>query len=417
MQVRKNAANLTDDEWARFMNAVVTLKHTFPGGSNVSVYDQFVAIHQAVTRLRWAGGGANLPDGGHAGPGFLPWHREYLKRFEQALQSVDAEVTIPFWNWGLGGDLETLPLFQDDRIGPMGSGPGLTVGSGYLAEAANAFNPIGWTIHPNLRQFGQAALSRGSVLDTSPGVGANPGWPTAVEVNGLIGATGFANFRPALEWPPHGIVHIRVGRDMSRMTSPNDPIFWLHHAQVDRIWALWQRTNPGTANYNPLATGGQGHRLDDWMWPWDGGAAETRIAALVGMIPRFPITDRVRPRDVINHRDLGYCYEGEDDCPCRKVIRPVPTRLFVETRPTAVRLEEPTTLRVGEEVSPTTLRIGEERPPTTAPLGEEILPTTLAVGEEDPTTFAVGEEGPLPTSPTTDDPLPIPVPRGPFGDF
>ena len=42
---------------------------------------------------------------------------------------------------------------------------------------------------------------------------------------------------------------------MAQMTSPNDPIFFLHHCQVDRIWAQWQQEHPGNANYNLGAWG------------------------------------------------------------------------------------------------------------------------------------------------------------------
>ena len=115
MNVRKNAASLSAQEWERLLNAIITLKHTFAPGSTVSVYDQFVAIHLGVTGLT----DAQTVDGAHGGPAFLPWHREYLKRMEQALQSVDPRVSIPYWNWGLGGDAETLSLFQDARMGPM----------------------------------------------------------------------------------------------------------------------------------------------------------------------------------------------------------------------------------------------------------------------------------------------------------
>ena len=38
------------------------------------------------------------------------------------MQSIDPQVTLPYWNWGLGELSETTALFQDDRIGPMGSG-------------------------------------------------------------------------------------------------------------------------------------------------------------------------------------------------------------------------------------------------------------------------------------------------------
>ncbi|NIW60101.1 MAG: tyrosinase family protein, partial [Nitrospinaceae bacterium] len=40
----------------RYLNAVVTLKHTFPAGSSYSIYDQFVAIHMGVFSLRFGSG-------------------------------------------------------------------------------------------------------------------------------------------------------------------------------------------------------------------------------------------------------------------------------------------------------------------------------------------------------------------------
>lgn len=38
----------------------------------------------------------------------------------------------------------------------------------------------------------------------------------------------------------HGRVHLWIGGSMSASSSPNDPLFWLHHANLDRIWAEWQ---------------------------------------------------------------------------------------------------------------------------------------------------------------------------------
>ncbi|MGI9331914.1 MAG: tyrosinase family protein [Gammaproteobacteria bacterium] len=306
MDIRKNAAALTAEEWQRLINAFVTLKHTFPAGSNVSIYDQFVAIHQGVTQLT----GAQTVDGGHGGPAFLPWHREYLKRFEQALQSVDPRVTVPYWNWGLGPESDTSSLFRDDRMGPMGSGgaSGFEIASGFLALTPNSVNPLGWSVHPSLRAFGQA-LQRNRVLDTASNQPAP--WPTAQAIDDLLGLSSFHDFRPGFEFPPHGIVHIRVGRDMARMTSPNDPIFWLHHAQVDRIWSQWQASHPGPSNYNPRGAGGQGHRLDDPMWPWDAGASQSIATNIGPLLPRFPITDVARPVDVLDHHSLGYLYDDE----------------------------------------------------------------------------------------------------------
>ena len=44
-----------------------------------------------------------------------------------------------------------------------------------------------------------------------------------------------------LELRLHDPIHLWVGPDMSELhTSPRDPIFWVHHANVDRLWANWE---------------------------------------------------------------------------------------------------------------------------------------------------------------------------------
>ena len=385
MYVRKNAATLTDQEWGKFMKAVVTLKHSKPGGSNVSIYDQFVAVHRAVTGLT----GAQTGDGAHGRPGFLSWHREYIRRYEVALQQIDPEVTLPYWNWGLGSISETTALFQDDRIGKMGSGgaSNFEIETGYLTHNPNTFNPMGWQIHPEpaMRPFG-AALQRNPTLDM-----ASP-FPTATAVNNILSSPNFGVFRPALEWPPHGIVHVRVGRDMMTMTSPNDPIFFLHHCQVDRIWAKWQVDHPGTANFNPLNTGGVGHRVNDPMWPWDGGVSSTTWTSIAGLLPTYPQTDVVRAADIIDHHKLGYCYDDEPGCPCNLDDGTVEPFTFLENIP-----------KFPQENIPTTLAIGEE----------DIK--TMVFGEEGPFTWV--ENGPFTARENANERFRLPAARQPFGNF
>jgi len=50
-------------------------------------------------------------------------------------------------------------------------------------------------------------------------------------------------FRNRLEgWLPFGMhnqVHVWIGGDMGPATSPNDPVFYLNHCNVDRIWEAW----------------------------------------------------------------------------------------------------------------------------------------------------------------------------------
>jgi tyrosinase len=66
----------------------------------------------------------------------------------------------------------------------------------------------------------------------------------------------------------HNDVHVWVGGDMQLSSSPNDPTFFLHHCQVDRIWAAWQAQHP-TAAYAPDMTAPDSlafHRIDDALY-------------------------------------------------------------------------------------------------------------------------------------------------------
>ena len=67
----------------------------------------------------------------------------------------------------------------------------------------------------------------------------------------------------------HNVVHVWVGGSMGPGTSPNDPVFFLHHCNIDRLWSDWQAAYPETL-YAPQTGGPAGHNLADVMHPWDG---------------------------------------------------------------------------------------------------------------------------------------------------
>lgn len=74
----------------------------------------------------------------------------------------------------------------------------------------------------------------------------------------------------ALEGGPHGAIHMSLGGEMNPSTSPNEPLFFLHHAQIDRLWWLWQQKDLSTrvAEYSGEAahfgeTGDREVSLDD----------------------------------------------------------------------------------------------------------------------------------------------------------
>ena len=95
-----------------------------------------------------------------------------------------------------------------------------------------------------------------------------------------------SSFRLELEAPLHNTVHRWVGGDMMTDMSPNDPVFFLHHANIDRIWFNWQRRwgfdryAPGDGESDDLNM----HRFSD------------NLHAHFGI--------QVRPRDILSPHEL-----------------------------------------------------------------------------------------------------------------
>ncbi len=163
---------------------------------------------------------------------FLPWHRSFLRNFEILLQAVSGnrELAIPYWDWtqdasqpkGRGR------IWNADRMGGSGS----PVPDGPFSPQA------GWRTMSPAGRFPMGELVRdlgfrGRTVTTTP------------DVLRLYNLSSYDLFRKALEAGPHGNMHVWVGGQMAEVTdSVNDPIFWMHHANIDRIWAQWQEFYP-----------------------------------------------------------------------------------------------------------------------------------------------------------------------------
>ena len=105
-------------------------------------------------------------------------------------------------------------------------------------------------------------------------IGAFTTLPDAGDVAAAMGNATFNAFGAALEGI-HNSGHVWVGGTMmSIVTAPADPIFWMHHAEIDRLWAEWQQANPGE---HPSLPGPAGT-----MDPWSENEAATRDIAALG---------------------------------------------------------------------------------------------------------------------------------------
>jgi hypothetical protein len=259
MKCRKNFKRLTSDERARFATAVVKLKNQslhdsilMPG--MMSRYDDYPMVHMnaMMSGNAWA----------HGNSSFLPWHRELLFRFEKDLQAIDPSLTIPYWDWTreqTAGDAG-FP-FRHDCIGVDGTdaqSDRVMRESGAPSPYPYPFDPDAWVIlmkdssgDPDylVRAFGERAdapdLPENDVVVT--GVGST--------FRQAIGAASYGTLRSRSE-DQHNLVHRWVGGNMLDMSSPNDPVFFMHHAQIDRMWSLWQYKHPGSGTPKYVADAG-----------------------------------------------------------------------------------------------------------------------------------------------------------------
>jgi tyrosinase len=92
----------------------------------------------------------------------------------------------------------------------------------------------------------------------------------ASNVPSVMAATTFGSFAPPMNGV-HGAVHIWVGGTMSDpSTAAADPIFWMHHANLDRLWWQWYNSPQGN-HQNPPLVG-----MDAVMDPWAYTELDTR---------------------------------------------------------------------------------------------------------------------------------------------
>ena len=355
--IRKSVTQLTRAEKSAFVNAVNTLQSNYPEGSQLSLYEQFVVQHILTMGFRQSLGATGPARGNpaHSYPAFLPWHRQFLLDFEQALQTVDASVTVPYWDWSDPDALRV--MLQKDFLGTSGQGTIVNVPDhgrfegGEVKTGPFATWQLNETLHfdamtfeslgPHLLRFSILppfdsyplpqsaidslfktdnyevfnALIEGALVPNKNSTGYVPGWARHAFAHSIIGGS-------QVDWTDwtQGIAHQTdiLGTMDSIPCSPYDPIFWLHHANVDRLWAKWQDQGHSGDSFYPASERPFGHNLSDPMWPWDSGASSPgnygpENANLTDLFIPPAASKIIRARDVLDFRQLGYTYAGLAD--------------------------------------------------------------------------------------------------------
>ena len=225
MQVRVQVGSMTSDQLASFRQAVTASM----GISDDRGYSAWAGIH-----------GLPLPIScQHGNPLFLPWHRAYLYLFEKSLQDQVAGVTLPWWDWtSATSHTQGVPDSYTDTStdNPLQS-----------ATVAISASDI-----EQLRTEQPGAVSDGDnpVIVRDPDV--PDALPQAATIDSILEAPTFEDFTGRLE-NVHDAVHVWVGGSMSIIDiAAFDPVFWAHHAMIDRLWYLWQMRQPNVSVPAPL---------------------------------------------------------------------------------------------------------------------------------------------------------------------
>ncbi|KDN35280.1 hypothetical protein RSAG8_11715, partial [Rhizoctonia solani AG-8 WAC10335] len=203
---------------------------------------------------------------------FLPWHRVYLHEWTNIIRKeCGYQGVVPYWAWEKGERRQPLaaPLFNepqpdsDDFLGsPLWDTDPESGLGGFSDDASDDYTlhtgaldiEVAYPVPHKLRRhyipfpFGGAA-NRSAASTFTP-----------AEVQVLLGQSNYTSFQGYLEnfASMHGAIHLMMGGDMGTVCpagsagtancpaqrtatfSANEPVFHLHHGNVDRLWWLWQ---------------------------------------------------------------------------------------------------------------------------------------------------------------------------------
>ncbi|KAK4168449.1 hypothetical protein QBC43DRAFT_360360 [Cladorrhinum sp. PSN259] len=215
---RKAWHTLTSDEKTSYLNAELCLMST-PGTLGLrggrTKYDEFQSVHVYQAGIA------------HFVGQFLPFHRLYVHAHEHALRThCNYTGAQPYWDETVdAGAFSTSQTLKD--FGGDGSGDNECISSASIF--GTYLNPIGpgyrlrdHCIQRKVSNFASTAAAK----DT---------------VDGCLAKKTYLDLWNCVESGPHGAGHGGVGSGMTNpVSSPGDPIFYLHHTWLDKLWAVWQ---------------------------------------------------------------------------------------------------------------------------------------------------------------------------------
>ncbi|KAF2761943.1 monooxygenase [Pseudovirgaria hyperparasitica] len=288
-QLRREWRDLSRADRKSYVAAVLCMKKKPSSiGLSTSLYDDFPWVHNKLTNEI------------HFVASFLPWHRYFISIYEQALKGCGYSGVATYWDWTRDvASMPSSPVFSPingfggngspDKAMQLDGNTQRCVADGPLKDLQLPYFGDNAEPHCLLRTFNAGGEDAGDML--------SPNYtPDAVEQ--VMQSQDYDSFRIALESGPHGAIHAALGGDMSPATAPNDPLFFLHHAQVDRLWWLWQQESPlvRTREYAGIRTQDQ---LDGVIPP---GAQVTDLLHMAGL------ASDIKVEELLTTQNRRLCY-------------------------------------------------------------------------------------------------------------
>ncbi|HYC91801.1 MAG TPA: tyrosinase family protein [Thermoanaerobaculia bacterium] len=306
---------------------------------------------------------------------FIPWHRWYLLYYEEIVAAAVVKLggpagwALPYWNYSDASNPDARRLPPAFRAPTLPDGSPNPLRANIVRQRGNDGEIVAGPQHVDLSCLKEPRY-QADPTGGSPGFG---GPKTAFNHGG--GPVG------AVELTPHGSMHVRVGGWMGRFnTAGLDPLFWLHHCNIDRLWSVWTAMDPTHTNPADSAWSGMSFAFHDGT-----GAAVTKKIG-----------------DTIDTAALGYEYEDLSnpfeagleslERPRRRTVpeRPIPEMVGASERPVALGRRRAATAHV-----PVTAPAG----PGLESVGGDDEPQRIFVnvenvtGDGDPRTYAVYVNG------------------------
>jgi tyrosinase len=311
---------------------------------------------------------------------FPPWHRGYLLALEQQIRAAvvslggPAAWALPYWNYfGPNNQFEMPPAFAEQNLPDNGGPNPLYVAARYGPDSdENIYipTPVGINQHPTDPNF-----VAGPVLEDCMSNDIYTGSDAATPPPGFGGPQTDPLFWHGggtsgnLEGNPHNLVHVYVGSGSQAplggneglMSDPDiaalDPIFYLHHANIDRMWAVWNIANENS-NDNAWLQGPQPPEREFAM-PLPGGS--------------WVYT----PSQMSDLNQLNYTYDDlQPPAPVAPLMERL-VRLGVPEEAAATAAEEVAPMITGKEIelvgaSPKALKLGTTGARTTVQLDSNV---------------------------------------------